>query len=255
MFRNRFDVFARFNEDGVPQGGNGGDDTGSPSQNFQRLLERNNNDAMQLAGKLFDENYHYRQRIRQLETQTRDLQGQVPGEGSVVLTGDEAQAWQAYRALGTPDEVKQGLDQRADYAKRLADAERETVLRQVADQAGYKPSVLAQLDRMAQAQGKALEFELREQEENGQTVQRSIVKDGETELPLSDYANQEWADFLPALTVQPSAPSAPSVPTGVRYPPQHPGSGTPSRPTDIAEQFIAERDDRAKEVKSPLQRG
>lgn len=250
MFRNRFDVFARFNDDGVPQGGNPSDgDPESPSQSFQRLLERNNNDATQLASRLFDENYQARRRIRQLESENRDLQGRVPGEGTVVLTGDEAQAWQAYRGLGTPDEVKQGLDERTEYAERLQGMERETLLRQVAEQAGYKPSVLAQLERMAKAQGKDLAFELRDQDQEGQTVQVPFVKDGDAESPLTDYATSEWADFLPALSAQ-GAP--PTPPAGVRYPPQHPGGTPRPKPKSVADAFLEEQEAKAKAVKNPL---
>lgn len=251
MFRNRFDVFARFDADGSPQGGDGADS--SPSQSFQRLLERNGNDAMQLASRLFDDNYQARERARQLEAQVRDLQGKVPGEGSVILQGDDANAWATYRELGTPDEVRQGLDRQAELQGQLQQRERETLLRQVAEQAGYKPGVLAQLDRMAQAQGKELAFEVREVEQDGAKTQVPFVRDGETESALTEYATQEWADFLPALTAQPAPTTPPAAPPpGVRYPPQHPGGNNGVPPKNVAEQFVAERDARAKAVKNPL---
>lgn len=250
MFRNRFDVFARFDADGIPQGGDDGEGHDSPSRSFQRLLERNNNDATQLATRLFDDNYQARQRIRQLEAQYRELQGKLPGEGSIVLHGEEAQAWQTYRGLGTPDEVKQGLDQRAEYAQRLTGMERQTLLQQVAEQAGYKPGVLAQLDRMAKAQGKDLVFEVREVASEGRQVATPFVKDGEAERPLTEYAAQEWADFLPALT---HLPGPPPPPPGVRYPPQHPGgTGGPPTPRSVTDSFLEEQQAKAKAVKNPL---
>lgn len=256
MFRNRFDVFARFDADGMPQGGH--DDTESagsgdrqgpnPAAAFQRRLREHDNNAMEFASKLFDENYRYRDRARQLQQEIDALKAKA-------LSDDDLQAFEVYKTLGTPDEVKQGLEQKAELQGQLQQKERETVLRQVAEQAGFKPGVLAQLDRMAKAQGKDLAFELREVEEDGRTVQKPFVKDGETEAELAAYATQEWSDFLPALSAQATTPAAPATPPGVRYPVQHPG-GTPGAPAkSVADQFLEEQKAKAGAVKNPLLTG
>lgn len=253
MFRNRFDLFARFHADGSPGGDGGSGGNSDAEEAFQRRLERNNQDGVALARQLWREVYDYRQELRAAKNEVATLQGKAAPEGAIILTGDDAAAWEAYTTLGAPDEVKQGLDQRAEYAQRLEGLARETLLRQVAEQAGYKPSVLAQLDRMAKAQGRELAFELREVQQDGQTVPTPFVKDGEAETPLADYAAQEWADFLPALAAgQGAPPSVTPPPPGVRYPPQHPGGNNGAKPKSVAEQFEQEQAEKAKAVKNPL---
>lgn len=238
-------------------GGNGGGGSSSgsggsdPDAAFQRLLDRNNSDGIGLARQLFSENYGYRQENRKLKEELDDLTGKVPDEGALVLSEEEAQAWKAYQELGDVAEVKQGLEQRTQLQEQLDEAQRTETLRTVAQAAGYKANVLGQLERMARASGKELAFELREQTVDGQQVQIPIVKDGETEQPLPEYAEAQWADFLPALAVAdngtpqggvletPPANNVQGTPTppGLRFPPQHPG-GTPA---PVTTKTIAEK--------------
>ncbi len=195
---------------------------------FQRLLDRYKNDGIAMAEKLFDENFHYRGQIRQLEQQVLAVQSKAPAEGSVVLTGADAQTWAAYQALGKPDELKQGLEEKTQLQGKLQGMERETTLRTVAETVGYKAGVLANLDRMAKAEGKALDFNVRDTTVDGKTVKAAFVKDGDKELPLTEYATTNWADFMPALTVQGTQQQAQS---GIRYPTQHAGNGNQEKQT------------------------
>lgn len=234
-------------------GGNSGG--GDKDSAFQRLLDRYKNDAMALSEKLYSENYQYRERQRQLEQQVTDLTGKVPTAESVVLSGDDAKAWVTYKALGKPEEVKQAIDERTQLQGKLQGMERDTTLRSVAETVGYKASVLSNLDRMAKAEGKALAFELRDTQVDGKPVKVAYVKDGDKDFPLTEYANTNWADFLPALaaasTGSATGGNGTQQATGTRYIAQHAGAGTSGKPDPVAEFLAREEANRAK-VKNPL---
>ena len=228
----------------APDGG--GNDGGNDSA-FQRLLDRYKNDAMALAEKLFSENYHYRDEQRQLKQQLTDLSGKVPAADAVILTGADATAWAAYTALGKPDELKQGLEERTQLQGKLTAQERNELLRGVAETAGYKANVLANLDRIAKAEGKALAFEVRDVTVDGKPVKMAYVKDGDKEQAITEYAQSNWADFLPALTVQ----GTPTAPTGTRYPAQHAGQPAGGKP-DLVGDFLQRQEATRAAVKNPL---
>jgi len=215
---------------------------------FQRLLDRHKNDGLAMAEKLFGENFAYRTQIRQLEQQVLQAEGKLPGEGSVVLTGNDAQSWAAYQALGKPDELKQGLEEKTQLQGKLQGMERETTLRTVAETVGYKAGVLANLDRMAKAEGKALAFDVRDTTVDGKTVKAAFVKDGNKELPLTEYAATNWADFMPSLTVQGTQQQQAS---GIRYPAQHAGNGAGGKSDPVAD-FIQQQEQARAAVKNPL---
>ena len=71
-------------------------------QDLQGLLARHNNDAMQVVATLLAENH-------QLRDERRQLRGQVPAQGAVVLAGDDVQRWQQYQQLGAIDALQQQL--------------------------------------------------------------------------------------------------------------------------------------------------
>ena len=102
------------------------------------------------------------------------------------LTADEARA-----------EVVKLRAQLADARAQLAGIKNEDVLREAAQLAGYKFSVLK--DRAA-----GLAVEIRDVRDGGAVVKRPFVKDGERWRPIEEYAADHWADYLPAL-VDPEA--------------------------------------------------
>jgi hypothetical protein len=197
-----------------PQPQGGGQDW---QQALANLIQRQGSEGA-AATLLFNENRDYRERIRQLEQQ-------LPGEGAVVLSGDQAAAWQTYQGLGAPTDLQQQLEQAQQAQNELAGLRRAEQIRGVAEAAGYRPTVLERL-----AEG--LTLELREEQVEGQTARVPYVVSGEGHAePLTSYAQQHWADFLPALSAQ-QQQQAPQG--GVTYPPQQGGGGQPatSKPVD-----------------------
>lgn len=155
-----------------------------------RLISRSGGDVAAVT-LLMSENRDYRARIRELERA-------APPEGATVLSGDDARAWEAYRALGAPEAVQGIVAERDRLAGEVAAAARREALREAAAVAGYRAPVL---ERLAGEVEIAVEGE-------GENRRAVVRREGQAPVPLTDYAAQEWSDFLPALTVAPTPPGA-----------------------------------------------
>lgn len=229
MYRNWTNARVLLDAD---KGGAGSGDSGSGElpdsvvKAFEKLLERKGGDASAVAQMLFHENKQYRDRIS-------ELTGKVPAEGAVVLSATDAQAWQAYKALGTHEEVKTAVEQRTQLQGQLDSLSRESAIRDAATAAGYKFSVLLDRDKVARVDGKQLGFSVREVEKDGSKTKVAFVKDGDTEKSLAEYAQEQWAEFMPSLVVQGTQQQ-----NGTPYPAQHSGTGG-NKPTTTKEQAQA----------------
>jgi len=223
-------------EENTPQGGaNSSNDT--IARGIERLLERNGNDANAALLVLYRDNYDLREANRQLKSQ-------VPAEGATVLTGDDAAAWAAYTQLGKPADLQAAIAQRDQAQGDLAKLQRSAMIRTAAEAAGYKPTVLESLDAQT---GGAATYEVREVEQDGKRAKVAYVKVGESEAqPLDQYAQAQWADFLPALVTQPQATQPPGTP----YPAQQ--SGGRAAETDFVAKWQSEQEEARKAVKNPL---
>lgn len=185
--------FHEADTDADPQGGSSGKTRASD------VLEQYGRDALRLAEKLADvqsDNYRLREERRGLKQQLTDANGKVPAADVKVLTKDEAALWDAYATLGKPDAIKQAIDLNGDATAKLAKLEREKALGQAADAAGFKPAVLLTL---------AGDLDIQTKAKDGKP-HAVVVMDGK-DTALTDYAAQQWADFLPALRVA-AGPSA-----------------------------------------------
>lgn len=194
-------------EDGGADGGDGDADPTPPTGERPKpsdLLARYGKDgdaALRMAEQLSAaqaDNYKLRDKNRQLREEVTGLRSKAAPDGAVVLTADEAKRWEAYQGLGVePAAIKAALTERDEVKQRLTGLEREKVLRDVAEVAGYKPSVLGQLPGSAD-----LAFDIRTVTQDGKSERAVYVKADGKDVPLADYAQQQWADFLPALRVE-----------------------------------------------------
>ncbi len=126
-------------------------------------------------------------------------------EGAVVLTGDDASQYQAINLK--PADIATRLKDAETVTTELAQARKAEQVREVATVAGWKPDVLTRY-------GGALDYEIREVDQNGTKVKQAFVKDGETVKPVTEH----FADLVPALQAEPTA---------TRYPAQHSGDTSP----------------------------
>lgn len=160
-------------------------------------------------------------RLAALERQNADLQtNQVP-RGGRALTRDEARNYDAYAALGAPDEVQARLTERDAYAQHgtpdevgqrldagrtaeatLIERDRTDAIRAAAGVSQFRDTVLG--DRLAADKLELLPLEkvLRD----GKEVQVAYVKDSQgVKHELGEYAKANWNDYLPALQAVPAA--------------------------------------------------
>lgn len=181
------------------------------------VLTQYGNDAVRMADRvatLEGENYRYREQRRELQDEVKALKANQKPEGAVILTGDEATAYGAYRELGKPDEIKTWLDERQSLSTQVATAQRDGTLRDAAGAAGFKFAVLK--DRAGD-----LPIEIREVEVEGKKVNRAFVKpEGGQEAELTAYAEQHWGDYLPALQATEQGSGQRSQGNGVAFPAQ-----------------------------------
>lgn len=203
--------------EGEGSGGGGGGETEAEKErrNLDNLLAKKNGDGVALAAQLLGENNNLREDKRKLKVTLSELQGKVPGEGMVLLSADDASAWNAYRELGTPAELKAAVTERDTFKAdkdRLegenATVRRDSLLRDVAADTHSKFAVLK--DRDERTPG--LEYLKKTVKVDGKDVDQWFVKfkdgDGENapvkELAYDDFAAEKWSDFLPALKAEPA---------------------------------------------------
>lgn len=138
-------------------------------------------------------------------------------EGATVLKGDDAEAWKAYQALGKPAEIEGKLTAAATTEAELTSTKRRTAISAIAQIEGWKPSVLE--DRLDKHPD--LTWEVKEQD--GKKV--VTFKEGDTSKGAAEYAQEKWADFIPALTAKPLPDEKERRERGTRWTPQPPGGG------------------------------
>jgi hypothetical protein len=128
---------------------------------------------------------------RKMRRQRKELQGKVPKEGDIVLSGTNAEKWKAL-AEYDPADVKNQLAERETLAKEVAQGKREKAIAAAAKAAGYNAAVLGRLA------GKDLQFEVTG--EGDKQVATVKGADGKV-IPLTEYAKANWAEFASALSV------------------------------------------------------
>jgi phage terminase large subunit len=189
-----------------------------PAAAFQRLLDQHKNDGIAVASKLFDENFRYRGEIRELKKK-------VPGEGSVVLTGDDAKAWDAFKAFNQkPEDVKKAIDRVAELENENRELASMENLREIADIGleGSKLKLSVLKDQLAKFPEAVISFKT-EKDADGKEAKVAYVKKTEkdSETKFADFAKADLADYLPSLKVSNEANQQPFTP----------GNGPDPKPT------------------------
>ena len=169
-----------------------------PTAAFQRLLDKYANDGIKLAAQLFDENFHYRGQIRELKEK-------APKDGSVVLTGDDAKAWESFKALNMKaEDIKTAVEKVGTLEKENKELASMENLREIAELglegSNLKLSVLK--DQLAKFPDAAISFKT-EKNADGKEVKVAYIKKTEkdSETTFEEFAKADLADYLPSLKV------------------------------------------------------
>lgn len=150
-----------------------------------------------------------------------ELESRVAPAGAVVLTGDDATRWAAFRDLGlAPDDVKAAVTERDTLRAQSAQRERAAKVMADAEAAGYAPKLVERLSRDPDAAFEVVA--VADVERDGKPagkvlqVRRAGTQDEPTDLDA--YAATHFAEFAPALratgapTGTPATPARPAAP-------------------------------------------
>lgn len=131
-----------------------------------------------------------------LRDDLKATKAKLPEKGSIVLSGDDAKAWGAYSQLGKPSDLKKALDEGETAKKEAGTFKRKEHHHEVAGVAGFKPTVL---DKLASTDNLTLVVK-DEKDKAGKPVKVAYVQgEGDAVTPLTEYADKNWKEFLPAL--------------------------------------------------------
>jgi hypothetical protein len=187
----------------------------SPQEAFESLVERDHGGNYESAAwALYNDNFKVRRRAGSAEQERDDLQSRVAPEGAIILTGNDATEYRAYKELNrTPADIKKDLERVGTLETEASERRKDDAVRSAAEKAGYKFKVLNRL-------GRDLEYVIREETEgegnDAKKVDRVYVKQGDKEVRLDTYAKTEWEDMLPALVAS-TQDDAGGEASGVQY--------------------------------------
>lgn len=195
----------------------------NPAEGFNALLAQHNQNGVAVASKLYDENYQYRQQIREL----KDKQ---PKEGSIVLTADEAKEWETLKTLNMKaTDVKKAVDRASELEKQNKELASMEALRELADIGldGSKLKLSVLKDQLGLKYPDAkITFTTTKDKDGKEVKVASIQKtDKDAVQSFAEFAKAELADYLPALKVSPEA-NTPIAPGNTQDPPASGGTSS-----------------------------
>lgn len=191
--------------EGEGSGGGGGSNPEPPARTTTSdVLGRYSGDAIRMAERLSqleNDNYKLREKNREVRTEADGYKAKLPGEGSVILTAEQAKAWEVYQKLGKPEDVTRDLDAGRAAITKSVEYERREVLDKAATDLNFKPGLLKTL-----LQGKTVERrEVDVQQQDGTTKKEpqyffvSEANGQKTEKPLREYFKEQGDDVLNSL--------------------------------------------------------
>lgn len=216
------------NDNGSNNNNGGNDGQGTAVAILQRQVTQLEKDVDEREA----ENKQLRDQRRDLRSQVKDLETKVPEEGSVLLSADEASAFEAYKLLGKPEDVKSSLDE-ANTVRRKAEVAK------VAKVAGFNADVLSDL-----APETAVLSVKTTTDGDGEPTSNAFIKVDEKgdEVPLTQFAEDNWKLYLPSLRQEGSNTSSnqQNLNNGTRYvrqsPPARPPAPKELTPEELVEQ-------------------
>lgn len=224
------------NEDLITQYGSA--DAALTKLRKDRAKMRRRLETMQNQGRVTIDSAELQSEVHELERVNEDLLKRVPPDGAVVLSAADAKAWEAYRALGKPDEVKTKLEQGEKDASEAATLRDTTQTAEMGAALGWKPDVLRELK-----QAKGVHLEMREVEVDGTGA--NAGKKVKAKVPHARPADKADAPLVPLEEYEPLKPYHPALKAepsderdrrpsggGPNYPPQRPTDRQPAPPSE-----------------------
>lgn len=215
------------------------DEKDTVSRKEYERLEARLREAERKNRELEDDNAQYRRDKRKAKERIAELEEQADlGDGQVVAEQKDLDELKAYRELtekGTVEALETELKAGKDAQTAIAEREAEAQITKAFELAGMKASVGVKLPG-----AKDLIFETKKsKDDNGDDLEVAMVRTAKDQapVPLDEYAEEHWEDFLPALLEDGESGGSSRRPTrdeGVRIPRQTMKRG-PRGPVDGVE--------------------
>lgn len=203
-------------------GGSGGGENKREKVRATDVHERFSGDAMRMAEKFAEfqeDNYQLREKNRQLKADLDAAAKRVPADGAVVLSADDAKAWDAYQKLGTPADVEKAVTDGKTSGEKLAALERNESVRAAAAAEQLNADALLALPNLPA-------ITLKDVKDGEATVKRAFVTiEGGQETALRDFGKQTYAALWPAVEATGEQQQA-GAGSGRKVPAQSSESGT-----------------------------
>jgi hypothetical protein len=164
---------------------------------------------------VLEDNAKLRAKLRTL----RESPQVKPGE--LVLSADDAKAWERYRKLGEPEEVRKAVSEGQAAKTRLGELETAETYREAARLQRWQPGTFA---RFAKADGLRIAIEEGDDKDGKPVRTAYVMGEGDRKTPLLKYAEAHWRDELPALQADPDSGPNPGL-----HPNAPPRNGLPPR--------------------------
>lgn len=208
------------------------------------------------------ESSELRDQLRDLEEENKDMARRLEGipPGAVILTGEDAKAWPAFKALNlTPEKVQEAVKQRDELQGQLSARDRDAAISEFAKKNGLNETVLADQVRL-----RNLHVEMKEvtvTDKDGKTETRKVphvrpAADDKAALePITAYIERDLKEY-PGLRTQGGSGSGSGTTggaQGVPYPEQKSGASGGTAGSTI-DKHIREQNERAAARPNPLRR-
>ena len=185
--KRRMEADPKTNDKPTDSGGSGKREMTAEQWEAQRRAELDKENSKDLLN-----------RVIKLESDNYDLRRKAAPEGGLVLTADERKRWEAWEALGKPDEVKTSIEQGKKDRAFVEKAEKAESLGKVASAAGWDAEAFTSLNDMTPG----LEWRVQEVKKGEETIQQAQVKVGDDWKNAEDFAGERWKKFLPVLEAE-----------------------------------------------------
>ena len=189
-----------------------------------------------------------------LEQEITRLSGLIPVAGSVVLSAEDAKAWDIFKALGKADDVKKLVTEEVPALRtKVSDAERKTAATDAASALGWNPDATTALIADKQLVVTLVDGK----DKDGKAIKVPHVRPAADEkaqaTPLTEWVEKNAAYLTPALTAKSAGGTggASQGTQGTPFPVQRGGGSSPTAGDPVAD-FLKQSNDARAARPNPL---
>lgn len=180
---------------------------------------------------LGSENFSLREDKRELKKQIEEIKEAQPKKDAVILTKEEHEELTANKtfleSLGIEqDKIKESLEKIPTLEKENGEMKAVQTFEKVGKLLGFNSSVLQDLQTVKEFSYNDIIFKTEKDKDTQKDVEVAYLKRNDKEQPFKEFAENDLANFLPALKVDAKANTETERPGGM--PPSPKPNGVPN---------------------------